>query len=111
MVARMGADKEKEDAKKSEQEWKQWLDDSLAASDKQVGLLERDYKFLDDRSQSLFRSYTLAGTQLTALQLSLNPTTLKNMDQLTLNNLNQQVLACQHSGVSLRLRQSAWRAA
>lgn len=102
-----GAGQEKENAKKSEQEWKQWLDDALAASDKQVGLLERDYKFLDDRSQSLFRSYTLAGTQLTALQLSMNPTTLKNMDQFTLNNLNQQVLACQNQMLGYQLEYNA----
>ncbi|HEY2253212.1 MAG TPA: hypothetical protein VGH74_19195, partial [Planctomycetaceae bacterium] len=37
-----GADKEKEDAKKSEAEWKKWLDDMLAASDKQLGQLEKD---------------------------------------------------------------------
>ena len=75
-----GAVQEKENAKKTEQEWKKWLDDMLAASDKQLGQLERDYNFLDQRSQSLLRSYTLAGTQLTAMNLSLSLANMKNMD-------------------------------
>jgi len=91
-----GADKEKEDAKKSEAEWKKWLDDFLAGSDKQLGQLEKDYTFLDQRSQSLLQSYTLAGTQLTALQLSMNPQTLKNLNAQAVNNLQEQLLACQN---------------
>lgn len=91
-----GADKEKEDAKKSEAEWKKWLDDMLAASDKQLGQLEKDYNALDQRSQSLFQSYTLAGTQLTALQLSMSPQNLKNLNTQAVNNLQEQYVACQN---------------
>jgi|GEM_PF-3396785 len=91
-----GADKEKENAKKSEAEWKKWLDDMLAASDKQLGQLEKDYTFLEQRSQSLFQSYTLAGTQLTALQLGMNPQALKNMTAQQVNNLQEQLLICQN---------------
>jgi hypothetical protein len=91
-----GADKEKEDAKKSEADWKKWLDDMLAASDKLLGQLEKDYTVLEQRSQSLFQSYTLAGTQLTALQLSMSPQNLKNMNTQALNNLQEQYVACQN---------------
>ncbi len=91
-----GADKEKEDAKKSEAEWKKWLDDMLAASDKQLGQLEKDYNFLEQRTESLMQSYTLAGTQLTALQLSMSPQLLKNMSAQQVNNLNEQMLVCQN---------------
>src|SRR4029453_17892969 len=42
-----GLGKAKEDAQKSAEEWKEWLDDTLAKADKQLGLLERDYKFLE----------------------------------------------------------------
>lgn len=90
-----GADKEKEDAKKSEAEWKKWLDDFLAGSDKQLGQLEKDYNSLEQRSQSLFQSYTLAGTQLTALQLQMSPQFLKTMNAQQATNLQEQFNACQ----------------
>jgi hypothetical protein len=102
-----GANQEKEDAKKTEQEWKKWLDDMLAASDKQLGLLDRDYQFLDQRAQSLFRSYTLAGTQLTAMNLSLTPANMKGMDSFTLGNLNQQLIAIQNQMLGYQLEYNA----
>lgn len=102
-----GAGKEKEDAKKTEQEWKKWLDDTLAASDKQLGQLERDYTFLDQRSQSLMQSYTLAGTQLTALNLSMNPANLKNLNAMQANNLQQQMIACQNQMLGYQLEYNA----
>ena len=98
-----GADKEKENAKKSEAEWKKWLDDMLAASDKQLGQLEKDYTFLEQRSQSLFQSYTQAGTQLTALQLNMNPQIMKNMNVQQINNLNEQLLICQNQMVGYQV--------
>ena len=101
------AGQEKENAKKTEQEWKKWLDDMLAASDKQLGLLDRDYQFLDQRGQSLFRSYTLAGTQLTAMNLSVSMTNAKNMDPYTLNLMNQQLLACQNQMLGYQLEYNA----
>jgi hypothetical protein len=67
-----GAGKAKEDAKKSAEEWKTWLDDNLAKADKHLGLLERDYKFLDQRAQSLNQSITLVGREITALEFGLN---------------------------------------
>ena len=91
-----GASQEKDKAKKSEEEWKKWLDDMLAASDKQLGQLEKDYTFLDQRAQSLMQSYTLAGTQLTALNLSVNPATLKNLTPMQANNLQQQMIDIQN---------------
>jgi hypothetical protein len=67
-----GLGKAKEDAKKSAEEWKEWLDDTLAKADKQLGLLERDYKFLDQRAQSLMQSITLVGREITVLELGLS---------------------------------------
>jgi hypothetical protein len=67
-----GADKAKQDAKKSAEEWTEWLDENLPKADKQLGLLERDYKFLDQRAQSLNQSITLVGREITGLQFSLS---------------------------------------
>jgi hypothetical protein len=99
------AGQEKEMARKTEQEWKQWLDDLLAASDKQLGQLERDYQFLDRRAQSLMQSYTLAGTQLTALNVSLS-TPARNTP-FALQNLQQQALACQNKMLGYQLEYNA----
>ncbi|MGE5194126.1 MAG: hypothetical protein ACM3U2_16645 [Deltaproteobacteria bacterium] len=63
------AGKARDDDKKSAEEWKQWLDETLAKTGKQLGLLERDYAFLERRAQSLMQSITLAGQEITALSV------------------------------------------
>jgi hypothetical protein len=101
-----GAGQEKEKAKKTEQEWKQWLDDMLAASDKLLGQLERDYQFLDKRAESLMQSYTLAGTQLTALNLSLS-TPNRNTTPFAMQNLQQTSIAVQNQMLGYQLEYNA----
>ncbi len=64
-----GVGKARDDDKKNAEEWKQWLDETLTKTDKQLGLLERDYTFLQQRAQSLMQSITLAGPELTALNV------------------------------------------
>src|SRR5262245_21063736 len=73
-----GLGKATEDAKKSAEEWKEWLDDTLAKADKQLGLHERDYKFLEQRAESLMQSIILVGREITVLELgisTMNPRT------------------------------------
>ncbi|MSR58052.1 MAG: hypothetical protein EXS05_10290 [Planctomycetaceae bacterium] len=65
-------DEQKEKAAKSAEDWKQWLEDNLTKSDKQLGLLEKDYNFLDKRRESLDQSITLLGRELTLLDLQTN---------------------------------------
>lgn len=67
-----GLGKAKEDAAKSAEEWKEWLDDILAKSDKQLELLERDYTFLDERVQSLSQLISQVGQQISVLQLGMS---------------------------------------
>jgi hypothetical protein len=66
-----GLGKTRETTAKTAEEWKAWLDDVLAKSDKQLGLLERDYRFLEQRAQSLTQSMILVGREITALELTL----------------------------------------
>ncbi len=66
-----GLGKAKQTTAKTAEEWKAWLDDLLARSDKQLGLLERDYRFLEQRAQSLTQSMILMGQEITALELAL----------------------------------------
>ncbi|MBS0265966.1 MAG: hypothetical protein JSS02_28805, partial [Planctomycetes bacterium] len=62
-------DKVRVDDKKTAEEWKGWLDETLAKADKQLGLLERDYNFLDQRAASLMQSFVIAGQEITALKV------------------------------------------
>ncbi len=63
-----GLGKAKDDDKKNAEDWKAWLDATLAKADKQLGLLERDYNFLNQRAESLSQSIMLAGQEITALE-------------------------------------------
>ena len=101
-----GAGKQKEDAKKTEQDWKKWLDDLLAASDKQLAALDRDYKYLDQRAKSLFQSYTLAGTQLTALNFSLSAPT-RYTTAFVMQTMQQQSLAVQNQMIGYQFEYNA----
>lgn len=67
-----GLGKAKETAARTADEWKKWLEDVQAKADKQLGLLERDYNFLNQRLASLMQSITLLGQQMTALELQAN---------------------------------------
>jgi hypothetical protein len=66
-IAKLG--KTENDDKKSVAEWKEWLEATLAKADRQIGLLERDYQYLEQRAQSVMQSITLAGQEMTAVQL------------------------------------------
>lgn len=91
-----GIGKAKENAAKSAEEWKKWIDDTLAQSDKQLGRLEGDYKFLEQRAASLDQSITQVGRELTAMNLALTGVTAKNTDPLALQNAQYQVLQRQN---------------
>ncbi len=58
------------DDKKTAAEWKDWLEATLAKIDRQVGLLERDYQYLAQRAASVMQSLTLAGQEITSLQVA-----------------------------------------
>ena len=73
--------KAKQTAAKSAEEWKDWLDDVTAKADKQLGLLERDYKFLNQRAGSLMQSIILIGQQITALESYMNTQQYRNQAQ------------------------------
>jgi hypothetical protein len=66
-ISRLG--KTENDDKKSAAEWKEWLESTLAKADRQIGLLERDYQYLEQRAQSVMQSITLAGQEMTAVQI------------------------------------------
>jgi hypothetical protein len=61
--------KTENDDKKSAAEWKEWLETTVAKADRQIGLLERDYRYLEQRAQSVMQSITLAGQEMTAVQV------------------------------------------
>lgn len=98
-----GIGKEKENAKKTAEEAKKQIEEYLAKSDKALGQLEKDYQFLNQRAQSIYQSYTLAGTQLTAMQLSMTPQALKNMGPLGAGQMQQQYLQVQNQMMSYQL--------
>ena len=91
-----GLGKAAEDAKKSAEEWKEWLDDTLAKADKQLGLHERDYKFLEQRAESLMQSITLVGREITVLELGIS----------TMNPRTTSPLAGQQAQFQLQQRQN-----
>jgi phage regulator Rha-like protein len=83
-------EKQRKNTARSADEWKKWFDDTLGKIDKQLGGLERDYQFLEKRAQSLDRSITLIGKELTALQF--NPPTLRDpFASQRVNQLQQQL--------------------
>jgi hypothetical protein len=86
-----GLGKAKEDANKSAEEWKEWLDETLAKADKQLGLFERDYKFLEQRAQSLMQSITLVGRELTVLQMGIGSMNPRTTDPFTAQNAQFQL--------------------
>jgi hypothetical protein len=86
-----GLGKAKDDARKSAEEWKEWLDDTLAKADKQLGLLERDYKFLEQRAQSLMQSITLVGREITVLNLGISTMNPRTTDPFTAQNVQFQL--------------------
>ncbi|MBI3864427.1 MAG: tetratricopeptide repeat protein [Planctomycetia bacterium] len=102
-----GAGKAKEDNEKSKEEWKTWLDDTLAGADKELGRLERDYKFLDQRAQSLQQSITLAGQELTAMELLISSVNPRTANPLAMQNSQQQYLQRQNQYLSYQLDYNA----
>lgn len=98
-----GAAKAKEDNEKSKEEWKTWLDEELAKSDKELGRLERDYKFLDQRSQSLFQSITLAGQEITAMELALSTLNPRTTNPVAMQNAQQQYIQRQNQMLQYQL--------
>jgi len=102
-----GLGKEKENAKKSAEDAKKQIEEYVAKSDKTLGQLEKDYQFLNQRAQSIYQSYTLAGTQLTAMNLSMNPAALKNMGPLGASQMQQQYLQVQNQMTSYQLEYNA----
>jgi len=86
-----GLGKAKDDAVKSAEEWKEWIDEVLAKADKQLGLLERDYKFLDQRAQSLMQSITLVGQEITSLEFGLSTMNLRTANFLGAQNAQFQL--------------------
>jgi hypothetical protein len=66
-IERLG--KTESDDKKTAAEWKEWLETTLARADRQIGLLERDYQYLERRAESVMQSITLVGQEITALQV------------------------------------------
>lgn len=102
-----GIGKAKENAAKSAEEWKKWLDDTLTQSDKQLGRLEGDYKFLEQRAASLDQSITLVGRELTALNLTLNTVNLRTMDPYTAANAQQQLAQRQNAMLNYQVDYNA----
>ncbi len=92
----VGLGKAKNDAQKSAEEWKEWLDDALAKSDKQLGLFERDYKFLDQRALSLSQSITFLGQEITSLEFGLNTFNPRNTTPFVMQNAQFQLLQRQN---------------
>jgi hypothetical protein len=91
-----GAEQERDSVKKTEDEWEKELDEMLEVSEKQLKRLDRDYQFLEKKSQSIMQSYTLAGTQLTALNLNIHPATSRNVSPQATFNLQQQIIATEN---------------
>jgi hypothetical protein len=98
-----GAAKAKEDNEKTKEEWKTWLDDELASSDKQLGKLERDYKFLDQRAASLNQSIILAGQEITAMELALSTINPRTANPLAMQNAQQQYVQRQNQLLSYQM--------
>jgi hypothetical protein len=98
-----GAAKAKEDNEKSKEEWKTWLDDELAKSDKELGKLERDYSFLDQRAQSLNQSIILAGQEITAMELAISTINPRTANPLAMQNSQQQYIQRQNQMLSYQL--------
>jgi len=58
---------EKAETKKSAEEWKKWLDTEIETIDKDLKALEKDYKFGQQRADSLTESIRIVGQELTLL--------------------------------------------
>lgn len=65
-------EKQKTEAAKTAEGWKTWLDEQLAGFDKQIGLLEKDYNYLNKRLQSLQVSTLQLQQEIQILQQNLN---------------------------------------
>lgn len=102
-----GAAKAKEDNEKSKEEWKTWLDDELAKSDKELGKLERDYTFLDQRAASLNQSIILAGQEITAMELAISTINPRTANPLAMQNAQQQYIQRQNQMLSYQLDYNA----
>ena len=50
------AEEERKEKERSADEWKKWLEKNLTDVDKQLGRLEKDYRYLEQRSKSLMQS-------------------------------------------------------
>lgn len=102
-----GAGKQKEDNEKTKEEWKTWIDDVLAKSDKELGRLEKDFNFLDQRAQSLTQSITLVGQELTAMELVLNTSNPRTTNPLAMQNAAQAYMQRQNQMLSYQLDYNA----
>lgn len=101
-----GLGKAKEEAAKTAEEWKQWLDDTIARADKQLGLLERDYKFLDQRLGSLSQSIVLMSQQITALDAALS-NRQQQQNSIYMQNAQWQLMLSQNQMFSYQLDYNA----
>lgn len=64
-----GIEKEQAATARTAEDLKKQLEDNLIKLDKQLGELERDYKFLEQQVTSIQQSYLSVGRELTSLQL------------------------------------------
>ena len=102
-----GLSNAKKDSAKSAEDWKAWLDDTLAKADKQLGLFERDYKFLDERIQSLTQSITMLGREITALEVGLGNTNPRTANPFGMQNAQWQLLQRQNQMLGYQLDYNA----
>lgn len=60
----------KEDSLKSQQQWKNWLDEQLQALEKQLAGLEKDFAYLSQRRASVLESMTTLQREITQLEFN-----------------------------------------
>jgi hypothetical protein len=99
--------KAKEDNEKSKDDWKTWLEEGLAKSDKELARLEKDYAFLNQRAQSLDQSITLAGQELTAMQLTISMINPRTANPMAMQNSQQQYIQRQNQLTAYQLDYNA----
>ncbi|MBS0266264.1 MAG: hypothetical protein JSS02_30320 [Planctomycetes bacterium] len=102
-----GAAKAKADNDKSKEEWKEWIDEELKKSDKDLGRLEGDYRFLDQRVKALDQSITQLGQELTAMELVMSTMNPRTTSPAGMQNAQQQYLQRQNQMVTYQMEYNA----
>lgn len=75
----------KADSQRSQQQWKNWLDEQLKTLDKELAGLEKDFAFLSQRRSSVQESISSVQREMTQLELSRGVTN-RNMPPTTANS-------------------------